>query len=308
MTTTTHAWPRPRHHGHAPLTPPLLQLIWLASPALPVGGFSYSEGLEAAVEAGLVHDEDSAGDWLRRPAAPGLARADLAVVAQAIAAWRAGDMQRIAQLDAWVLQTRETSELRQQTEQMGRSLVEWLRSRSQPRRARRRLRLTADLPADLSRRLRARRRRAPAPPPRDIAAGLRLRLGREHDAGRDQVRAARPERRPAHPGAAGRARSPPPSTTPLALDDDERQAFTPDAGHPVGAARNPILPPVPLMTTALHHIPAAPRNCRRCAWASAARSAPARPRCWRCCARPCASATTWSPSPTTSTPRKTSAC
>ena len=28
----------------------LLQLIWLASPALPVGGFSYSEGLEAAVE------------------------------------------------------------------------------------------------------------------------------------------------------------------------------------------------------------------------------------------------------------------
>ena len=38
----------------------LLQLMWLASPALPVGGFSYSEGLEAAVEAGRVQDEAGA--------------------------------------------------------------------------------------------------------------------------------------------------------------------------------------------------------------------------------------------------------
>ncbi len=38
----------------------LLQLIWLASPALPIGGFSYSEGLEAAIEQGLVHSEASA--------------------------------------------------------------------------------------------------------------------------------------------------------------------------------------------------------------------------------------------------------
>jgi hypothetical protein len=42
----------------------LLHTLWLASPALPVGGFSYSEGLEAAVDAGLVHDEASAADWL----------------------------------------------------------------------------------------------------------------------------------------------------------------------------------------------------------------------------------------------------
>mgnify|MGYP003524790715 CR=1 FL=1 len=42
----------------------LLGLLRLASPALPVGGFSYSEGLEAAVEAGLVRDEAQAGDWL----------------------------------------------------------------------------------------------------------------------------------------------------------------------------------------------------------------------------------------------------
>jgi len=41
-------------------TPPLIQLMWLASPALPIGGFSYSEGLEAAIDKGLVHDQDSA--------------------------------------------------------------------------------------------------------------------------------------------------------------------------------------------------------------------------------------------------------
>jgi urease accessory protein len=106
----------------------LLQLLWLASPALPVGGFSYSEGLEAAVEAGLVRDEASAGDWLVDQLHVTLARADLAIVAAATDAARAGDNDRLDALDHWVRQTRETSELRQQVEQMGRSLGEWQRS------------------------------------------------------------------------------------------------------------------------------------------------------------------------------------
>lgn len=106
----------------------LLRLIWLASPALPVGGFSYSEGLEAAVDADLVTDEASAAAWLSDQLQLGLARADLAVVAQAVHAWRAADTQRIAVLNHWILRTRETRELRLQTEQMGRSFVEWLKS------------------------------------------------------------------------------------------------------------------------------------------------------------------------------------
>jgi urease accessory protein len=101
----------------------LLRLVWLASPALPVGGFSYSEGLEAAVEAGLVRDEQSAGDWLVDQLHLGLARSDLAVVA-AVAA----DPGRAEALDAWVRRTRETSELRLQAEQMGRSMGEWEKS------------------------------------------------------------------------------------------------------------------------------------------------------------------------------------
>jgi len=110
----------------------LLQLIWLASPALPVGGFSYSEGLEPAVEAGLVRDEASARDWLADQLHVALARGDLAVVAQAVQAARTGDEGRLRELDDWVRQTRETSELRQQTQQMGRSMGEWQRSLAGP--------------------------------------------------------------------------------------------------------------------------------------------------------------------------------
>ncbi|MEJ7929313.1 urease accessory UreF family protein [Ramlibacter sp. AN1015] len=106
----------------------LLQLIWLASPALPVGGFSYSEGLEAAVDAGLVRDEGTACAWLADQLHLTLARSDLAVVAQAVAAWRGDDTLRIGELDAWVLRTRESAEMRLQAEQMGRSLVEWLKT------------------------------------------------------------------------------------------------------------------------------------------------------------------------------------
>jgi len=106
----------------------LLRLIWLASPALPVGGFSYSEGLEAAVDRELVRDEATAAAWLSDQLHIALSRSDLAIVGRAIDAWRDGDPAAVASLNQWVLRTRETAELRQQTEQMGRSLVEWLKS------------------------------------------------------------------------------------------------------------------------------------------------------------------------------------
>jgi urease accessory protein len=111
----------------APSASGLLQLIWLASPALPVGGFSYSEGLESAVELGGVNTEATAANWLADQLHLALARGDLAVVAQAIGAWRTGDRERIGQLNAWVMQTRETAEFLLQTVQMGHSFVEWLK-------------------------------------------------------------------------------------------------------------------------------------------------------------------------------------
>ena len=56
------------------------------------------------------------------------ARSDLAVLAQAMHAWAVHDVQRLRQLNGWVLQTRETQEMRLQTEQMGRWLLEWMRN------------------------------------------------------------------------------------------------------------------------------------------------------------------------------------
>jgi urease accessory protein len=124
----------PGTQGNEPAATPkaVLELMQLASPALPVGGFSYSEGLEAAVEAGLVRDEAQAGDWLLDQLHLSLARADLPVLAQAVPAWRAHDMERIRTLNDWVQLTRESAELRQQTQQMGRSLAEWLKNRDAP--------------------------------------------------------------------------------------------------------------------------------------------------------------------------------
>jgi urease accessory protein len=114
----------------APLSPGArLHLMWLASPALPVGGFSYSEGLESAVDSGRVTTEAEAAAWLRDQLHLAVARSDLAVVARAVPAWQRHDLARVRELNDWVLQTRETSELRLQAEQMGRSLVEWLRNR-----------------------------------------------------------------------------------------------------------------------------------------------------------------------------------
>ena len=119
--------PRLQNDRGALPAPSLLQLMWLASPALPVGGFSYSEGMEAAVEDGLVDSEASASDWLVDQLHLSLARSDLAALAKAIGAWRRGDLEHVRELNNWVLQTRESHELRAQTEQMGRSLLEWLR-------------------------------------------------------------------------------------------------------------------------------------------------------------------------------------
>ena len=125
---------RARHAGRAdavaPLSPAsLLQLMRLASPSLPVGGFSYSEGMESAVDAVLVSDEATAQRWLVDQLRLGLARADLPLVARALAAWRRGDLAHVDGLNRWFATTRETGELLRQAEQMGRSLALWLRHR-----------------------------------------------------------------------------------------------------------------------------------------------------------------------------------
>jgi urease accessory protein len=108
----------------------LIELMRLASPALPVGGFSYSEALEAAVDSGRVTDVESARGWLCDQLHLSLARCDLPLVAAAHAAWTQRDLARVDALNGWVTAVRETRELQLQMQQMGRSLLEWLRPRA----------------------------------------------------------------------------------------------------------------------------------------------------------------------------------
>lgn len=92
----------------------LARLLQLASPALPVGAYSYSQGLEAAVEAGIVHDEASAQAWIGDVLEWTMSRCEAPLL------WR---MMQGEALNDEFLATRETAELRAETLQMGQSLA-----------------------------------------------------------------------------------------------------------------------------------------------------------------------------------------
>ncbi|MEN9315800.1 MAG: urease accessory protein UreF, partial [Pseudomonadota bacterium] len=79
-------------------------------------------------DSGRVRGESDASDWLLDQLRHGLSRSELCVVVDAHRAWLASDLRRITALNDWMLATRESSELRRQTEQMGRSMLEWLRN------------------------------------------------------------------------------------------------------------------------------------------------------------------------------------
>ena len=85
-------------HDHARLMriAELTALLHLASPALPIGAFSYSQGLEAAIEHGLIHDGDSARDWIASGLTHVLARGELPFLAHQIERWRAHDAAALA--------------------------------------------------------------------------------------------------------------------------------------------------------------------------------------------------------------------
>jgi urease accessory protein len=104
----------------------LVRLLHLASPTLPVGAYTYSQGLEWAVECGDVRDEASARNWIEACLAHGVGRFEAACLAHMLRAWRAGDEARLIELDAEFAASRETAELRAETLQMGHSLAKLL--------------------------------------------------------------------------------------------------------------------------------------------------------------------------------------
>lgn len=104
----------------------LVRLLQLASPALPVGAYSYSQGLEAAIEEGLVRDAASAERWIGEVLARSTAAVEAPLWRRLFAAWQRGEGEAAARHDAYFLSTRETAELRAESLQMGYSLARLL--------------------------------------------------------------------------------------------------------------------------------------------------------------------------------------
>lgn len=110
-----------------------LRLFQLVSPALPVGAFSYSEGLEVLVQTGQLRDATSLRRWLEAELDRGaltIEAASLGRLMDALARWREAPdgpaWQELLELDGWLLAQREAAEVRAQQRQMGRSLLQLL--------------------------------------------------------------------------------------------------------------------------------------------------------------------------------------
>jgi urease accessory protein len=97
----------------------LAHLLQLASPTLPVGAYSYSQGLEAAIEVGVVTNAETARRWI----ADVLELSVLQMEAQVLRAQIAEPTQ---ERNDFFLATRETAELRAETLQMGQALAKLL--------------------------------------------------------------------------------------------------------------------------------------------------------------------------------------
>ena len=110
-----------------------LALLQLVSPALPVGAFSYSEGLEVLIQSGTLADENALLEWLEAELQRGSVRLEAAALRLLVASlcdWCQGTdpaaRDRLIDLDGWLLACREANEVRAQQRQMGQSLLQLL--------------------------------------------------------------------------------------------------------------------------------------------------------------------------------------
>tara|TARA_R110000850_G_scaffold85455_3_gene183758 strand:+ start:129 stop:815 length:687 start_codon:yes stop_codon:yes gene_type:complete len=110
----------------------LLRVLQLASPALPIGGYAYSQGLEYAVEQDWVTDLESAAAWLEGVANRALGQLDIPVLLRQFAALEAGDRASVQRWNDWLLANRETAELYLEDSQQGGALLRLMISLEMP--------------------------------------------------------------------------------------------------------------------------------------------------------------------------------
>jgi urease accessory protein len=106
--------------------PALLRLLQLVSPALPIGGYNFSQGLEYAIEAGWVRDEASALRWIGGLMRASVGTLDVPVLRRLHGAWAASDIDAVDTWSRFLMASRESSELRAEDRHLGRSLAKVL--------------------------------------------------------------------------------------------------------------------------------------------------------------------------------------
>ena len=99
-----------------------MRLLQLASQAFPIGGYSHSQGLESAIEAQIVANEAGVLAWIEDVLAFSIARYELPMLLEMCGAWAGMDLKALRLLNDELLATRESSELRAATVQMGYSM------------------------------------------------------------------------------------------------------------------------------------------------------------------------------------------
>jgi urease accessory protein len=104
----------------------LPRLLQLCSPALPVGAYAYSQGLEWAVERGWVRDEASASAWILGLLGHGVRRLDIPVFARLYRGWQDDDLAVVRRWNARLFAAREAAELQREDQQLGAALARLL--------------------------------------------------------------------------------------------------------------------------------------------------------------------------------------
>lgn len=107
---------------------PLLHLLHMVSPALPIGAYAYSQGLESAIEQGWLNNESEIEEWLGQVLCEGVAKLDAPVLLRCHRALLLQDWLAVARWNNWILACRETRELLLEDQQLGIALQRLLLS------------------------------------------------------------------------------------------------------------------------------------------------------------------------------------
>lgn len=97
----------------------LQKLMYLVSPALPVGAYAYSQGLEHAVDSGWLKTEIDVSNWIAGVLSHSVAELDLPILIRCYSAWQAQDIDRVIYWNHFLRAGRETRELLLEDDQLG---------------------------------------------------------------------------------------------------------------------------------------------------------------------------------------------